>query len=285
MRARIQLLVLALVIGLLAAGCTVSVGDGNGGGNEGPDYDFDAVVGFPASARTIQIPANDSVLIRIDNVSTTQDAVYFELDEVQNLEMGLLTSTSGGYIASSTSDLYFRDDDLALSAASTAGVTPQVATVDVCQGVCIISRPVRSVFYLEVFNRSSFSQTVGLYVYTDDFADEYEPGNNTPPGSALGGSELNANSGAIEYIGDVDYWEVLEGGDLFFDALQDRPSEIQLRLDLCFDSGSGVTCETYSPGGGAISAFEGDIAIVYELDGDAAGPSGSSQYFLEINPL
>ena len=285
MRFRIQTLVIALVIGLLAAGCTVSVGDGNGGGNGGPDYDFDASDGFPTSARSIQIPANDSVLIRIDNVSTAQDAVYFELDEVANLEMGLLTSSTGDFIASSTSDLYFRDDELALSSAATATAAPQVAPVDVCEGVCIISRANRSVFYLEVFNRSGFSQTVGLYAYTGAFADEFEFGNNTAPGAGLGGSEPGNNSGAIEYIGDEDFWEILETGDLFFNALAAKPAEIQLRLDLCFEDAGGVTCETYSPDDGPISAFEGDIAIVYELGNDAAGPSGSSQYFLEINPF
>lgn len=287
MHTNLRWIVLLAAAALLLAGCRVSVpDDGNGGG--GPDVTVAAEplgTGESPTARSLQVPGNGSLLVEVTLSSTAQanQAIYFELGTEQNVEMVLLDS-SGNALASSTSAAIFRTGTQALGASASGvapgGLEPQVVTTELCRGACIIRNANRSLFYLRVDNVSSTSRTIDLYVYTKSYADEYEFDNNTLSGATgLGGTQETFNSGAIESLGDEDYWEILEPGSLFFDAVQDRPADLELRLDL-FDA-QGTFVETYAPGA-TISALDGDVAIVYEAGNDAAGVSGSSQYFLEI---
>lgn len=284
MNARTLLPAALLGFALLLTACEITVSPGTPPPD--PDYVRSAEslgAGESPTANFIQVPGNESVIVEVALGSAAQsdEAIYFEVDGGGDAEI-LQYSSGGSILASSASADVFVQGTAALSSAgATAAVAPQIVTVQSCLGPCIIDSADRSTFFLEVFNTSSVNQTFDLFLYTQAFGDEHDPGNDSMSTAVgLGGGASNTDEGAIETIGDRDFWAIQESGDLFFDEVASVSPSLDLRLRLIDED--GFTVGTFQPGTGAIEALAGDTAIVFENGDDAAAVSGASRYFLEI---
>lgn len=283
---KIRTLLPAALIGfaLLLTGCEISVVGGTP--LPQPDVTYSAQslgAGESPTARSIEVPGGDSIIVEVTLGSAAQadEAIYFEVDGGGDAEI-LQYSAGGATLASSASpDVFLRGTAALSSAGAATAVEPQIVTVQSCLGPCIIDDADGSTFFLEVFNNAAFTQNFDLYLYTQAYADEYDPGNDSASTAVgLGGGASNTDEGAIETIGDQDYWAIQASGDLFFDAMTPLPPGLDLRLRLV--ASNGVVVGTFQPGTGAITVLDGDTAIVFENGNDGAAVSGSSVYFLEI---
>ena len=144
-----------------------------------------------------------------------------------------------------------------------------------CQGPCVIW-PLNgeSHVYVGIENTGSGSATVDLFAYGYDYQDPYETANDTRSGAVqlYAGS---SDSGAIETLGDTDWWRINSNGYLTFTKVS---SPISLEAVL-YDSADQYV-GTYSPSNSAtISVLAGDYLMVQSVNG-YAGSSGVSRYDL-----
>lgn len=240
----------------------------------------------PTDSQTVTLAANESEVFEVllDSSVQSNQALYFELDTL-DVEMVVYTS-DGTALASSTSDSVFELGTRATSSAVVASqltseeLTPQIVTPRSCRGTCVIRNANASKFYLRLTNPTSTDRSFELFLYSEAYGDGYEPANDTESGG-VGMSTGDVEEGAIEDLGDQDYWLMNDSGDLFFDASAQRPSVLELRLQVYESDGTPVG-SPQEPGGGAIRVFAGDTVKVFELDNDAAGPADTSLYFLEL---
>src|SRR5690606_38070462 len=124
--------------------------------------------------------------------------LYGELDREVDLEV--MTGAYGTVNYSSSSRDYFGSGSEGLATAAAAGLGPQAVTLSVtCRGSCmILELAAGGTFYVRVTNPGP-STNVSLYVYGDDYGDEYEPENDTLQGAP---TFQFFDSGAIETVGD-----------------------------------------------------------------------------------
>lgn len=204
------------------------------------------------------------------------DVVYLEVDAGRDattdagdvLRVRVYTS-SGSVTATSDSPDGFASGSVAPTAA--AGLEPQAISVTYgCFGSCVILPAQAGNYIVRVTNLSSSSVSYDFYAYMNDEQDTGENVNDGSPGVGLS----SFDSGAIETIGDEDYYEILAGGQLFFDSA----SALDLRADVI--EGSTVVA-TLQPGDPSFRVVTGDEVVVYALSGQAGAPAASN-YSLEI---
>lgn len=240
----------------------------------------------PAGAST---PAHEgsALLDQVDyfvlnGSSVSGEIMIVELDQDLRLE---LTSRSGLVVtAVSTSAGSFgaSDVEMAAATASTQEIDPASIPIDrpECRGSCIVLPAAAGTYYFQV-SGALLPTDYSVYVYGDDYADTYEPSNDGEGGAepyVLGASV----TGAIETIGDVDWWEVGspdQDGVLteFFGPLG---SELDLQLYV-FDA-AGSVGPPLSPGE-TIMLFPGDMLRV-ESGNDRAARAVDGYYYLSPVP-
>lgn len=227
---------------------------------------------FRNPARTISLRSGESVLVGI-TYETNLPLLYVELGHgsAQNLALEVYTA---GYnrLASSSSPTFFASGTGGLA---TADLEPtQVVEEDIaCRGSCvIIERGDHTVLLARITNRGSATVDVDLFAYGDDYQDAGEPNNDSLAGATVYPVGTSA-AGAIETLGDRDFWAVQGNGWVEFVA-------VNAALDL--------TLELYTADGTLLGIHEnldtfqvvtGNYLVV-SARGSRAAPSADSTYSL-----
>ena len=200
--------------------------------------------------------------------AASSDLLYIELDTES---AAIVVYNSGGTaLASSTTADRFVSGGGAAARFSTAGISVEV----ICRGSCVILEAPGSSYFVEVINETGTPLDYELFAFGDAYQDTNEALTNDVP---AGGPDLvSTDQGAIETLEDEDYFQIANTGILFFSST----SSLDLRADLIDDGGSVV--DTLLPGESTPLLASDDRVRVYELGGDAAGPSGASGYTLGI---
>lgn len=193
---------LAIAAALVLSACTITVEPGPPPPRQ-PDDTRTARNDSANPVNTYDIAAGADILVRID-VDTSSPVLYLELNRDIDLEV---FNAFRNRIASASSRNFFGSGTTGLT--TTAALEPQAVTVQVpCRGSCVIlDQGTSSHYFLLIRNTSGTSQSVGLFAFGDNFADGLEPANDvasTAPFLNL----ASGDSGALEVLGDVDYWRV-----------------------------------------------------------------------------
>ncbi|MFA5550572.1 MAG: hypothetical protein WDA03_03045 [Trueperaceae bacterium] len=261
---------LATVAALVLSACTITVEPG-GPPPERVDDTVTAANNPNIAVGSYSIPAGSSRLIRIE-IATGQPLVYIELNRDLRLEV---LNASRTRIASSSSASFFGAGSAGLTAVDGASLLePQGITTNVtCDGSCVIlRRGSHTHVFARITNNSGSSVNVNLFAFGDVLMDDTEPQNdarNTAP-------TLNVNaitSGAIETLGDQDWWVANANAFMIFDA-----PNTALGLTLYVFNGN-VQEEGPITNGQTFDVFAGEHVLVVS-EADRAGPSGTSTYFI-----
>jgi len=202
--------------------------------------------------------------------------VYFELTKDLNLSL-INYSSSYQTLASSSSASYFALGGVGLASLAGGGgpIGQSIGVSYVCQGSCVIW-PTSSAtnYYVGVENTGSSPVTFDLYVYGYDYQDSNEPGNDVQAG-AVPLSSGSADAGAIETLGDVDWWSMTATGNVHFTKVS-SPVSLQAAL---YDSGNNYI-GTFDPSvSSTIPVVAGDYLMIQSANG-YAGSSAASRYDL-----
>jgi len=262
--------ILGALVALVLAGCTITIE---------PIIPPNAVdvtattdPNTPVYADTLS--AGDSEVFEItipQAVRDNYDVVYLELSE--NIE---LEQRSGTYVliaSSNSADFFARYADGLQSV--DAGIEEQGIDLSVtCRGSCIIFEPTSGTYYAHVKNDSGGPIYYDLYVYGDVLQDDTEPENGaraTAPTYVVG----TTASGAIETLGDRDFWWVPgAGGSVAFDAPN---ANVALEATVLNASGTAVAGPYTS--GDQFDVFPGEYIRIESANG-RAGSSAKSDYYL-----
>lgn len=222
---------------------------------------------------TDTLAGHETVDYRVSMAAISDPLFHAEADGPVTV---LVMDSGGRPLVSSSSSAYFQSGTSALSvssAGSPPAVTPSTVTVsDTCTGPCALVRASDSYYYVEVTNTSSTSANVDLYFYGAIYGDEYETANNSLSGTNASLGNSGGDSGAIETIGDVDYWYIGYSGTWDFSATSSTIDPVVYVLDA---NGN----RRYGPyyGGDTVPAYAGWYYQVLSSSG-YAGVAGKSSY-------
>ncbi len=235
---------------------------------------------------SVTVPASGTVNydVTLPSGVMSYPLITFELDSGggPNLNLSLIDYTSYVTLASSSSPDYFAQGTLGLSSLSTTATRPGrqgISANQVCYSSCIIWPTNASHYYLSIENPTGGSVTVDLYAYGQDYNDTNEAFGKNTFANAIALNSGTPDSGAIETLGDNDFWYITSGsiGSLTFSAA-DNTTPVGLALALYTSSGTYI--QTYQPSStSTILVYPGDRLDVYS-NNSTAGPSGTSGYNL-----
>jgi hypothetical protein len=266
---------------ILLAGCTIVV------------EPFDPVT-RPVSAsadplspvQTVTLGSSEEVWYEVSvssNLVSSSDVIYFEAEpqgfaDTSGVLSLRLYASSGTVLASSVSPAGFGAGTTTLTSASASEFSPAIVNAVNCRGPCIILPSASGTFLIRVRNISGSTITVNFFAFGDQFADGNEPFNDSEQG-AVGLVVNDEDTGAIETLGDVDWYVVNERGTFLFTSL----SSAELRAEVWDGS---VLVDTLSPGE-SVEVRVGDEIAVFSA-GNFAGPPGSDGqgtfYTVELRP-
>lgn len=200
--------------------------------------------------------------------------LYIELDRDIDLVVSDASSTT---LAVARSASYFARNFGLLTASL---VEPQIVVPSNCRGSCVIlDQGTSSLYWAEITNNTGETITVSLYAFGDLHADENEPhndsiGQNTPDFDVL----VDYESGAIETLGDVDYWRVLGSG--YFSFTVPNP---EISLVLTVVNSDYTTAPSGGPftTGAEVFVEAGEFLEIRAEFNDHAAVSANSTYYLE----
>lgn len=239
-----------------------------------PEVTVNANTNPASSVATLNLQPNRDMLVQIDVSQAVRDAgplIYVELNEDLNLQ---LQSAGRSPIAYSNSSAFFSRDPLG---ASSVGLSSQAVSIQTaCRGSCVILQPgADSRYYALVRNNTGSAVSADLFAFADIYTDVYETVNNRPvsaPSITLGSSL--SESGALETIGDEDYWQAGNSGSLLFTAPNDALEFRAMVTDF-----NGVARSQAYTSGSTIFLNAGEYLKVWSANNRAAA-SGSSVYYL-----
>ncbi|HZJ10405.1 MAG TPA: hypothetical protein VFD39_11965, partial [Trueperaceae bacterium] len=145
-----------------------------------------------------------------------------------------------------------------------------------CLGPCVIFAPNGGTYYARVVNDGGSTVNYDLYLYGYDLQDDTEPQNDSRSSSPVLGAEV---SGAIELLGDQDYWLVPADLAVTFDTVAGVVSEVVVT-----SAGGLVVAGPYQPGD-TFSVFAAESLRVRAAGNASAGAPAASTYFLSSSPL
>lgn len=197
-------------------------------------------------------------------------ATYFEISADLPLELRNAANTST-LASSSSSEFFAAGTSGLLLGTAEAQFEPQgIGTTVACRGSCVIFKPAQSRYVGLIVNEGGTSVSFDVYLYGDSLVDEGESANdarNTAP-------QLQTNDGgAIELIGDVDYFAVASSVSISFDP---GPG-IALQLEIVDSSGS---TQLGPVGAGTYMVLAGEYLRVRAEDPQTAAASARSAYYL-----
>ncbi len=217
----------------------------------------------------------ETVDYRVSMSNVTTALLHAEADGPVTL---LVMDSSGRPIISSASSAFFASGTSALSLASVGASgglgRAAISTTESCAGPCGLVRVADSRYYLEVTNTTGSTAGVDLYVFGTTYGDVYETRNNSRLGTtAVLSSATGSDSGALETIGDVDYWYIADSGSWDFNAAS---AAIDPAVYIVDGNGNQRGGPYYA--GDTIPAYAGWYYEVVSASG-YAGVSDQSEYF------
>ncbi len=276
MRRRTTLPFLVLATALVLSACNIVIGPPVKPPTE--DATITATSSKGGARDSEVLGPGDTFVYRIDVGSLSKPLLYVELSK--NVDLTLIND-SGYAISSSSSNDYFAGG---VSALSVAGATPsgRVAPQDIgvqylCDGSCVIQPLNADSYYARVTNSGNTSTSVSIWAYGSNYNDTEETANDAPGSAPTIPTDTTGAQGAIETIGDVDYWIAPQDGQIYFDASQDNP--VQLRL-LLHSPGGSVTGPFDPNDGQPHTVYKDWIAEVYSVNDNRGGTTARSSYFL-----
>lgn len=212
----------------------------------------------------------------LGTVPQSFDVIIAELVTNQDAAIELRNAGYWGVISSSVSlDRFVRGSLGGVPPASTAANEASPAAIDanlLCQGPCIVFDPSGGTFYLRVVNTGNSQLDAQVYLYGYDLDDAYEPDNDLRSGAA---PLVDGESGALELLGDVDYWTASSDVNV---TISD-PTGIDVEVTV-YDTCGLAVAGPYD-GGETFSVFEGESVRV-RAAGEVAATSGRSAYFVSV---
>lgn len=256
---RTVLIIVGLAVGGLLAACTT------GGGPTPPlPPEPDEELSLGSSATHFYEPGESRLYLV--HSSLAFDLIQVELDRDLKLEVGNesleleFTARSGEFFGSGTAGL-------GPASLATAAITEERT----CNGSCIVFRPFGD-FYVQVTNDSGAAVQADLDVFGTSFRDTTEPDNFdliAPPTIPAG----SFDKGAIETVGDVDYWDIPATAQVIFSP-QGFPTEAHV-------VNSFGEVQVVLPPGEAVTVFDDEFVRVRAVDPNRAAIAGQSGYTLE----
>lgn len=236
----------------------------------------------PVTESLGNLRAGESVLVRVKLSSNQLDADMLHLELNRNLRLELqrdrrdrqllAVSVTGNYFARSSAALASAASDLA-----PAAIQPR----ERCLGSCILYRP-ESSFVVKVTNNSDATMDgVTLTAFVEEFADEYEASGNDTIGGAVDlsgqpGDDIY-DSGAIELLGDVDYWYINRRATVVFHSPLGLVGVEAVHVDL-----DGVERELLRSGEDFTMPGPGYLKVSSHLDRAGIAHGQASLYQLEV---
>ena len=227
----------------------------------------------PNAVDTVTIGQNQTVYYQINvpsNIRSTYPLLYVELSNDVNLE---LQDAGGVPIASSHSYTYFASGTAALQSVGVASLQPaDLAPGISCQGSCVIVPDTASVYYAAITNNSASSATIDVFAYGSAYADSFEPQNDSPSSTPANLGSASSYSGALETLGDHDYWYANQSGSWSFTA-----GSTSIDIAACTVDNSDQCVFGPSYDGGRVRVVGGNFVKVWATNG-RAGAADQSKY-------
>lgn len=236
----------------------------------------DATTDRDATVFASNLAPGEEQVLGIDVSSATAsagDALIIELDA--SLDLSVYDEDRSPYASSSSSDFFAAELD---AVSSSALETQAIGVARACRGSCVIRDAEAGTSFVRITNSGSSTANYTLYAYVDDYDDTGEPANDDEATAV----DLNDfDQGAIETLGDEDYYRVAAAGEVSFNAPA-ASSEIAARLRAEITEADGTPIVTLEPGQSEDRLFAGDIIRVYVEGGERAGAAAVSRYVLEL---
>lgn len=247
----------------------------------GPTVTVQATMDSSTPAYSGELAPNASVTLAVNVdaiIAAGGPALYLETDT----EFGLLVDWEGSQYRGDYGSRFslVSNEYWGWTGASplSSGISPMAIDIAIeCRGSCVIVHAAEATAYVTITNTSSVIRNATFYAYTEAFQDLGEPGNDTQSGAvpiAMPGTE----SGALETIGDLDYYEVV-GEEGQVGTLTFYPGSLAV---LYLETASGDhKAGPYGWGSPSIQVEAGDFIRV-QASGSLAAVSAYSAYSLEI---
>ena len=261
---------LLLGLGMLVlAACSTGEGGPGGDGPPLPERTDLDPAGETSATHTGNLTVGETDYFVLDPNSLSGDLIVVELDQELLLEQTTITGAT--IMASSSGPEYFEAGDFA--PASAAELDPAAIGVEppLCRGSCIVLAASNETLYFEV-SGAQLPTEYSIYVYGADHVDTNEPINDseiTAPGYFL-----DDDGGAIETIGDVDWWQVAgtETSSTRVEFLATGPLDLQVYVVTALGESDPYVS------GDVIDLLPGDLLRV-ESATDRAGRGAPSFYY------
>lgn len=234
-----------------------------------PDETVSATLDPQQAVSTFNLPVGASRVVEVLLPTEVQQrqAIYLELDK--NLDLVVYRSNANVY-ASSSSAQFFATGELGVQ---TDLEVAEIGVTVTCRGSCVIRDANESSFLVKVTNESSSGLQVKLFAYAEDYQDQGEFANDTLAGAVpLGASQ----SGAIESLGDIDFYAVTINGSLSLNSV----SSVGIRGEIYDAFGNFI--DDLVPGGPGVRTVAGDYVQIFAQNNERAAASASSLYNLSI---
>lgn len=235
-------------------------------------------LGSDANAQQPQsLGSNQSAVYRLNNPGGGSGVIYVELNNgATNVELEVINS-AGQRLFTSASRFVFGSGLTGLSTAATDGLEAQAIVTSVsCRGACVLipASQFNTNLFARVTNRAGSTQNVGVFYFRDGFKDSGEPANDFTDAPFLSATE---DFGAIETVGDQDFFNVLHAGNVTFGYIAVTPNNLPIRAEV--RDSSQVLVATLNPGQ-SFQLVAGDRIRVAAANSALAGVSASSGYRL-----
>lgn len=275
---RVLTLCAVTVVAVVLAACNVTI---TPPGPPANTIDVTANMNPSASvAGPVAISPGQSQVFRVaPGAAVNADLVYVELD--RDIELEVLPTSYQSVIFSANDRSRFARERFGIQsvdAATEQGLESQAVLTNItCRGSCVIQRgsSVSGEFFVRVRNDSGTTSNVSLFAYGDSFGDGTEPANNSTATAPVLGA---FDSGAIETVGDVDFWLTSATGNVNFRTATNGPA---LQAFIVDASGNVVAGGGPFTHGQNIPVFAGDFIRVWTTDSRFAASSARSRYDLE----
>ncbi len=266
---------------LTLSACDITI-TGPPAGPPPPDVTRTAGTDPDSAAWSGTVTRGDSVIFKLDvpaSVSSGYDVLYLELDN--NLQLELRDPNTYNVVASSSGPSYFARGIAGLSTAAAGELGAQaIGLPTACRGSCIIiPAPSASTFYARVVNPTGTGLSTNLYFYGDAEQDTGEPNDQLSDAVPFDVYAAGGDQGAIELLGDVDYYRVSQPRSVVFSTVTGNP--VDLRVSVHDASGARVAGPFDQ--NGVFNVQAGEYLKVYSLSGRAGAPA-SSRYTLLGQP-
>lgn len=194
------------------------------------------------------------------------DLLYFEVAGAESIRV-----TRGGETYSSSGRQRFTASPRTTTLADPNDLSASAIRVGrTCRGPCVILPNSPGSASLLVNNGGSAALSVTLYLEADRFDDTNEPNDTPARATPLYGNEV----GALELIGDLDWFQVMRSGRLLFTGPQAFTAEARVR------DGAGKLVATLSSGDSV--TVQPGYQVEVRATSRVAGPGGASFYSLEF---